>query len=138
MYKLRVSCGVRFHLMFLTFTSAFLKSSCFVFGGLVLDACWSSSSYICTKSAILPATTRYYMILPLLLLFTPCLRIMFVPQSVCPARGGLPQCREHVRCICSISARFIWAPPAHEETEDQALSDGELLGSVDASPPRFA
>ena len=89
MYKLRVSCGVRFHLMFLTFTSAFLKSSCFVFGGLVLDACWSSSSYICTKSAILPATTRYCMILPLLLLFTPCLRIMFVPQSVCPAPGGL-------------------------------------------------
>ena len=54
-----------------------------------------------------------------------------------PHGGGLPQCREHVRCICSISARFIWAPPAHEETEDQALSDGELLGSVDASPPRF-
>ena len=58
-------------------------------------------------------------------------------HNQCVPHGGGPQCREHVRCICSISARFIWAPPAHEETEDQALSDGELLGSVDASPPRF-
>ena len=94
------------------------------------------SSYICTmrlqsccqrQSIIIHRWRWYYYIT-----FASALHTLS-EDDVCVA---ISMSRTEVASLCSISARFIWAPPAHEGTEDQARSHGELLGSVDASPPR--